>query len=118
MAASGWKRLLAGRPWFRGQDSYPIAAYSEFMPPPRLGLKPYPFAEREPYPFFEDDPSGWQITEYEEALELRPGLERVAAQVVTALVHLGHGRPRPRHCAGNCRSNKYCRGPCPPNCCR
>ena len=93
MPTSGWKRLLAGRPWFRGEGSYPIAAYSEFMPPPHLGLKPYPDAEPEPYPFFQDDPFGWQVTEYEEALELRPGLGQVAGQVVTALVHLGHGRP-------------------------
>src|SRR5262249_39534249 len=58
-----------------------------------LGRKPYPHAELEPYPFFEGDPFGWQLTEYEEALELRPGLEQVAGQVVTALAHLGHGRP-------------------------
>ena len=41
MPAQGWKRLLAGAPWFRGAGNYPIAAYSEFMPPPRLGPKPY-----------------------------------------------------------------------------
>lgn len=93
MPTSGWKRLLGGVPWFRGQDSYPLAAYSEFMPPPRLALKPYPHAEPEPYPFFAGDPFGWQVTEYEEALELRPGLEQVASQVLTALAHLGNGQP-------------------------
>jgi hypothetical protein len=93
MAATGWKRLLEGVPWFRGPGSYPLAAYSEFMPPPRLGRRPYPQAEREPYPFFEGDPFSWQIAEYEEALELRPGMEHVAGQVVTSLAHLGHGRP-------------------------
>ncbi|HKB39646.1 MAG TPA: hypothetical protein VKD72_24625, partial [Gemmataceae bacterium] len=92
MPASGWKRLLAGVPWFRGQGSYPLAAYSEFMPPPRLGLKPYPRAEPELDLFVEGDPFGWHVTEYEEALELRPGLEQVARQVVTALAHLGHGQ--------------------------
>ena len=35
MTLSGWKQLLDGIPWFRGAGSYPIAAYSEFMPPPR-----------------------------------------------------------------------------------
>ena len=41
MPEQGWKRLTAGGPWFRGPGQYPIAAYSEFMPPPRLGRKPY-----------------------------------------------------------------------------
>ena len=41
MTAPGWNALLDGAPWFTGQDAYPITAYSEFMPPPRLGLKPY-----------------------------------------------------------------------------
>src|SRR5262249_6980101 len=93
MPASGWKRLLAGAPWFRGPGSYPLAAYSEFMPPPRLGRKPYAHAELEPNPFWAGFWTCWQITEYEEALELGPGLEHVAGQVVTALAHLGHGRP-------------------------
>ena len=36
----GWRRLLAGYPWFRGEGKYPLPAYSEFMPPPRVGRKP------------------------------------------------------------------------------
>jgi hypothetical protein len=77
MAAAGWKQLLGGYPWFQGEGSYPIAAYSEFMPPPRLGRKPYGTF---PGPFFdEEDPWGLPVTEYEEAWQLRPGLERLAA---------------------------------------
>ena len=71
MAAAGWKKLLEGAPWFRGQGKYPIPAYSEFMPPPRLGVKPYDGSEVSP--FAEDDPFGWLVSEYEELLELRPG---------------------------------------------
>ena len=41
MAEQGWQKLLAGYPWFAGEGNYPIAAYSEFMPPPRVGRKPY-----------------------------------------------------------------------------
>ncbi len=41
MAERGWKQLLANHTWFRGKGKYPISAYSEFMPPPRLGRKPY-----------------------------------------------------------------------------
>ena len=76
MPATGWKQLLAGAPWFRGPDKHPIAAYSEFMPPPRLGRKPYDHFT-DPVLFDAGDPWGWHITEYEEALELRPGLENV-----------------------------------------
>src|SRR5437588_7791843 len=92
MPAAGWKQLLAGAPWFRGPDKYPIAAYSEFMPPPRLGRKAYDdFVD--PVLFHPEDRWGWHITEYEEALELRPGLENVARQILGALVHLGRGQP-------------------------
>lgn len=90
MPAPGWKQLLAGTPWFQGADKYPIAAYSEFMPPPRLGRKPYgDFID--PFLFDAADPWGWHVTEYEEAVELRPGLENIASQVLGALAHLGHG---------------------------
>ena len=41
MPNHGWKQLLAGAPWLDEGKSYRIAAYSEFMPPPRLGRKPY-----------------------------------------------------------------------------
>src|SRR5262249_26948040 len=46
----------------------------------------------DPVLFHADDPWGWHVTEYEEALELRPGLENVARQVVGSLVHLGCGK--------------------------
>jgi hypothetical protein len=91
MAAAGWKQLLAGAPWFRGADKYPIAAYSEFMPPPRLGRKPYD-GYLDSVLFDPADPWGWHITEYEEALELGPGLENIAKQIVGSLVHLGRGQ--------------------------
>ena len=41
MTRSGWQALVEGVPWFRTAESYPIAAYSEFMPPPREFRKPY-----------------------------------------------------------------------------
>src|SRR5438874_13025109 len=91
MPPSGWKALLAGAPWFRGAGRSSIAAYSEFVPPPRVGGKPYP--GREP-PFFDDgDPFGWPVAEFEEHLQLRPGLRHLAGGVVRALAELGHGRP-------------------------
>jgi len=91
MVAMGWKRLLADGREFRRPGRFPIAAYSEFMPPPRLVRKPY--GTEEPGPFSADDPSGWQVSEYEEALQLRPGMEHLAAELLHAMEHLGHGRP-------------------------
>ena len=75
MPPSGWKQLLAGAPWFRGEGRYPIAAYSEFIPPPREG-KPYP--PESLTRFDEADPWGWKVFEAEEALELGPGLADLA----------------------------------------
>jgi hypothetical protein len=91
MAKQGWHQLLDGAPWFEKEGAYPIAAYSEFMPGPRLGLKAYRHAQREPLPFSDHDPRGWHVTEYEEILEIRPGLASLAGHVHQALIHLGQG---------------------------
>lgn len=91
MAASGWERLLEGAPWFRGEGKYPILAYSEFMPPSRLGRKPYNGSEVSPLP--EGDPFGWIVSEYEERLELQSGMEHAAKTVLEAMEHLAAGRP-------------------------
>src|SRR5262249_31792373 len=91
MPSKGWKQLLAGYPWFSGDGSYPIAAYSEYMPPPRLGRKPC--GQLDTLLFDENDPWGWHITEYEEIFELRPGMERLAHQFVKTLIHLAQGEP-------------------------
>jgi hypothetical protein len=105
MPTQGWKQLLAGAPWFQGEGRYPIAAYSEFMPPPRLLRKPYGTFDLN---FFAaDDPWGWPITEYEEALTLRPGLEKIARQVVGALIQLGQGKKTHGISKNKLRDNPY-----------
>jgi hypothetical protein len=83
MAEVGWKQLLDGWPWYRGAGSYPVWPDSEFMPPVHVGRKPYGCWD--PIPLDDADPWGWPITEYEEALTLRPGLESIAEQVMTKL---------------------------------
>jgi hypothetical protein len=88
---SGWKQLVEGAPWFRGPGSFPIAAYSEFMPPPREVRKPY--QGHEVSALDENDPWGWPISEWEESNQLRPGLIHIAELVVHALVQLAEGRP-------------------------
>jgi hypothetical protein len=91
MALASWKHLVDDAPWFRTPDSYPIAAYSEFMPPPCEVCKPYQGYEVNELD--EDDPWGWPVSEWEEARELQPGLEHIAEVVVHRLVELAHGRP-------------------------
>jgi hypothetical protein len=105
MAAGGWKPLLAGAPWFRGEGSYRIDAYSEFVPPPRLGPKPYGGTGLNPQP--DGDPHGWAVTEHEEAFELRPGLEGLARRAVGALCHLGRGEAAHGIARGKLLDNPY-----------
>ena len=87
----GWQKLLRGYPWFSGKGRYPIPAYSEFMPPPRLGQTPY--GDVYISQFVKDDPFGWYISEVEEEFELQPGLSNLANQIVKQIVELGQGKP-------------------------
>lgn len=85
----GWQKLLAGYPWFGCNGCYPITAYSEFMPPPMLGFKPY--GKPDNLILSEDDLYGWKITEIEEEYELKPGIEHIGQQVLSNLIKLGKG---------------------------
>jgi hypothetical protein len=104
MPATGWKQLLAGAPRFKGEGRYPIIAYSEYIPPPLLGAKPYRGAHVWPPP---GDGSSWRVSAYEEALEIRPGLAHLAHCVVTALVHLGRGQTAHGIARNKCINNPY-----------
>ncbi|HYL04624.1 MAG TPA: M28 family peptidase [Thermoanaerobaculia bacterium] len=88
----GWKQLVPPGRWARRPGAYPIAAYSEFMPPPRLGRRAYG-GDCDPVLFAADDPWGWHVTEYEETFELRPGLAHLAAELLAALQRLGRREP-------------------------
>jgi hypothetical protein len=88
---SGWKALLEGYPWFTGAGHYPLPAYSEFMPAPRLGRRAY--GEVDAPLFSEDDLYGWHIPEMQQEHELQPGLPSLAQQIVESLVKLGQGQP-------------------------
>lgn len=93
MAANGWHRLIPRPDAFRGEGKYPIDAYSEFMPPPRVGWKAYGDGTPDPFLFDPADPFGWHVTEFEEELEMRPGLVQVAHQVLGKLARLLDGNP-------------------------
>ena len=104
-ALSGWKSLVAGGPWFRGAGAYPLPAYSEFLPPPRLG--PTPYGATAPTPFEAGDPWGWHVAEHEESAELRPGLEQIARQVIGTLAKLGRGEKTHRLSRASLENNPY-----------
>lgn len=104
----GWKKLLEGYPWYQGEGKFPLLAYSEFMPPPRFGKRPY--GEIDHNLFSDDDPYGWRITELEERFELQPGMQGLASQFLTHLIQLGQGT-RPTfvygHQGRNIEGNPY-----------
>ncbi len=89
MASKGWMRLLENTKSLTGKKRYSIPAYSEFMPAPRLIRKPH--GELVANAFSEQDPSGWPVGEYEEAFELRPGLEHIALEILDSVHKLGTG---------------------------
>ncbi|MGA2405925.1 MAG: M28 family peptidase [Bacteroidales bacterium] len=104
----GWQKLLAGYPWFRCNGCFPITAYSEFMPPPLLGYKPY--GKPEQGILDEEDPFGWKISEMEEEYELKPGIEHIGHQIISNIVKLGKGLPQhfiSGHGGENLKNNPY-----------
>jgi len=104
----GWQKFLTGYPWFNFKGRYPIAAYSEFMPPPRLGYKPY--GKPDHRILQEDDPFGWKISEMEEEYELKPGIEHIGQQIMSNILKLGKGLPQhfiSGHGGENLENNPY-----------
>jgi hypothetical protein len=80
----GWQQLVARYPWFVGEGRYPLPAYSEFMPAPRVGCSLYGDVDQSL--FTEDDVYGWRVREIDEEFELQPGLAQIASQVLGYMV--------------------------------
>ena len=91
--AGSWKELYRDWSWARGEGHFPIPAYSEYMPPPRIGQKPYGNWDIET-PFSDADPYGWSVGAAEQERELAPGLLNIARQVVDCVAALGKGTTR------------------------
>jgi hypothetical protein len=87
--SQGWKKFMEGYPWFSCRGCYPITAYSEFMPPPRLGCKPY--GKPDQRILSDEDLFGWNISELEEEYELKPGIEHIGHQIMGSIIKLGKG---------------------------
>ena len=105
MSQGGWLELIPKNGVM--PKGFRIEAYSEYMPPPRVGWKPYGPVPVNAQVFSEDDPCGWKIHEFDEALELQPGLHQIARQLLIRLKRLQDGNPDtglPRHIT---RENSY-----------
>ncbi len=79
---------------FVGAGRFPIRAYSELMPPPYVGLKPYaPHAARGQTtdPVAKGD--SFEIDEYEHAQLIEPGLDHIADTIANRLERLLRGKP-------------------------
>jgi hypothetical protein len=87
--ADAWREIEAEARRL-GAGPFPLRAYSELMPPPYLGPKPYELV----WPG-SSAPAGasLDVTEYEQAEELEPGLARVAGRLLAELGKLAAGRP-------------------------
>ena len=104
MGREGWQKLIPSVDHFHHAGAYRIDAYSEYMPPPRLGWKAYGTLPVNGQLFSNDDPFGWKINEFDEALELQPGLLQIAKQLMARLKRLQDGKPEtglPQHVAQN-----------------
>ena len=81
MSVDGWKQLVEGWPWFRGEGSFPScptpSSCSRFGWTQTVWNLGY-------VPLSEDDPWGWPISEYEEMLTLQPGLRDLACHLLAS----------------------------------
>ncbi len=88
--ARRWQDLLGKSFPAKGEGQFPIAAYSEYMPAPRIGRKPY--GSWTLAALSEANPHSWQVTAREEAQFLKPGLANVGAQLINDLVAVAQGK--------------------------
>lgn len=88
-AQGGWAQIgREAASAFLGAGRFPLRAYSEYMPPPWVAVKP---AEHGRLIAPADGDATYQITEYEEAQELAPGLAKIAKHILGELDKLARG---------------------------
>jgi hypothetical protein len=79
---------------FRGPGRFPLRAYSEFMPAPFVGIKPYaPSRAGAPTTFPVSASDALDVDEYEQVHHLEPGLDRIAEHLVHELGRVARGQP-------------------------
>jgi hypothetical protein len=75
-------------------ESFPLRAYSEFMPPPYVGIKPYAReCKHGACTFGVSAGDALDIDEYEQAHDLEPGLDYIAEHLVAEIGKLVRGEP-------------------------
>ena len=90
---AAWQIIEAeAREAFRGEGRFPFRAYSEFMPPPYVGVKPYaPALADRACTSRSADLGALDIDEYEQHQELDAGLQRIADHLIKELDFLLRG---------------------------
>ncbi|MBI5541684.1 MAG: M28 family peptidase [Bacteroidia bacterium] len=98
----GWHALMTDFTLLHSEGNFPLQAYSEFMPPPRVGISPY--GEIDYNIFSKNDEYGWHISELEEESELKPGIVHIGEQIMHQIIKLGKGETV-NHIAGHQHHN-------------
>ena len=92
MSTDAWTRFeQEAREAFHGPGRFPVRAYSEFMPSPFVGIKPYRPDRNGKSATNGARPHALDIDEYEQAFDLDPGLDRIADRIFHELGKLVRG---------------------------
>ena len=89
-----WQKIVAEaqRAFLDEGRPFPVRAYSEFMPPPFVGIKPYALDPASaPATAGVHREGALDVDEYQQAHELKPGLAKIAHHLVTELGKLASG---------------------------
>jgi len=92
---SAWSVIESeARSALHGRGRFPVRAYSEFMPAPYVGIKPYdPDRTHGSATTRARDADALDITEYEQAQEIEPSLPLLADHIFRGLGKLVRGEP-------------------------
>src|SRR5262252_9095102 len=93
--SDAWEQIEAEARESFGKRPFPLRAYSEFMPSPYVGIKPYiPARASTACTFAVSRAHTLDIDEYEQAHDVEPGLDRIAEHLVLELGKFLAGEPR------------------------
>src|SRR5271154_6644851 len=94
--SDAWEQIEAeAQEAVRAAGRFPFRAYSEFMPPPYVGVKPYaPSRASAACTSGASDDHALDITEYEQREDSEAGLSRTASLLVTEIARLARGTSR------------------------
>ena len=95
MSDGAWNRIeREAASCHRGEGRFPLRAYSEFMPPPYVGIKPYA-SRRDDHATtaHSERVDALDISETEQAQELEAGIVRIGSHIVHELARLLSGSP-------------------------